>query len=154
MTLFLNYKTARKIITTKENFYFVYTGAKSTFIPDITQKVCEGSTVTYVAMQIAYYMGFQNVFLIGVDHSFKARGKPYKKLFLPGEDINHFDPNYFGNQEWQLPNLEASEAAYGMANYFFHKNGRKIYDATVNGRLNVFPKMSFEEALKRCKQKR
>jgi hypothetical protein len=104
-------------------------------------------------MQIAYYMGFRNVFLIGVDHNFKTDGKPYEKQFLQGEDINHFDPNYFGNQEWQLPNLAASELAYHLAKYFYNIDDRGIYDATVNGKLNVFPKITFEEALKRCKQK-
>ena len=153
ITLFLNYKNARKILNKKENFYFVFTGAKSAFKPDITRMICEGATVTYVAMQIAYYMGFQNVFLIGVDHHFKVEGKPYEKQFIQGEDINHFDPNYFGNQEWKLPNLKVSELAYDLAKYFYQKNGRKIYDATVNGRLNIFPKMSFKEALERCKQK-
>jgi hypothetical protein len=153
VTLFLNYKNARKIINLKENFYFVYTGAKATFKTDITRKICEGATVTYVAMQIAYYMGFQNVFLIGVDHNFKTHGKPYEKQFMKGDDINHFDPNYFKNNEWQLPNLKASEAAYNLAKYYYNKDGREIFDATVNGRLNIFPKMSFEEALKRSKQK-
>jgi hypothetical protein len=153
ITLFLNYKNARGIINKKDNFHFVYTGAKSTFKPDITRKICEGATVTYVAMQIAYYMGFRNVFLIGVDHNFKVHGKPYEKQFMQGNDINHFDPNYFKNKEWQLPNLKTSQSSYNLAKYFYNKDGRKIYDATVNGRLNIFPKMSFEEALKRCKQK-
>jgi hypothetical protein len=150
--LFLNYKNARDVMNKKENCYFVYTGAKSIFKPDITRKICEGATVTYVAMQIAYYMGFRNVFLIGVDHNFKAQGKPYEKQFIKGQDPNHFDPNYFGNQEWQLPNLEASEFAYDLAKHFYNKDGRRIYDATVNGKLNIFPKMSFEEALERCRQ--
>jgi hypothetical protein len=153
ITLFLNYKNAHKIITKKDNIYLVYTGAKYTFKPDITRRICEGATVTYVALQIAYYMGFRNVFLIGVDHHFKVQGKPYAKQFRQGEDTDHFDPNYFGNQEWQLPNLKASEFAYDLAKHFYHKNDRRIYDATVNGKLNIFPKISFEEALERCKQK-
>jgi hypothetical protein len=153
MTLFLNYKNARKIITKRDNLYFLYTGAKSTFISDITRRICEGATVTYVAMQIAYYMGFRNVFLIGVDHRFKAHGQPYEKQFLQGEDTNHFDPNYFGNMEWQLPHHEASEFAYNMARSFYNRDNRRIYDATLNGKLDIFPKVSFDEALKRCKQK-
>jgi hypothetical protein len=153
MTLFLNYKNARKIIRKRDNIYFVYTGSKSAFKPNITRRICEGATVTYVAMQIVHYMGFQNVFLIGVDHHFKAHGKPYEKQFVQGDDINHFDPNYFKNQEWKLPNLEVSEFAYSLAKRFYNEDGRRIYDATVNGKLNIFPKMSFEEALVRCKQK-
>ena len=33
-----------------------------------SEGVWEGATVTYVAMQLAYYLGFQQVILIGVDH--------------------------------------------------------------------------------------
>lgn len=150
--LFLNFKKAYGTIRKKENYYFVYTGGDFMFKTDITQKICEGATVTFVAMQIAYYMGFRNVFLIGIDHNFKASGKPYEKQFIQ-RDANHFDPNYFGNQEWQLPNLAASELAYHLAKYFYNIDNREIYDATVNGKLNVFPKIAFEEALKRCKQK-
>ncbi|MCK4793220.1 MAG: hypothetical protein KAV87_56340 [Desulfobacteraceae bacterium] len=43
-------------------------------------------TVKYVAMQIAYYMGFRRVFLIGVDHNYKAIGNPNEKQLLSGVD--------------------------------------------------------------------
>jgi len=150
---FLSYKFAHGLVSPSDRVFYVYTGSTHTFTRKITEMIWDGATVTFVAMQIAYYMGFKRVFLIGVDHNFKASGDPSEKQFLSGEDQNHFDPNYFGNREWQLPNLEASELAYQLARYFFNKEGRGIYDATDNGKLQVFPKMRYEEVLDRAKKK-
>lgn len=116
-------------------------------------KIREGATVTYVAMQIAYWMGFEKVILIGVDHSFKAEGKPHEKQVMKGNDINHFDPNYFKGQMWGLPDLETSEIYYNVAKQVYAENGREILDATVEGKLEVYPKITFEDALKQASLK-
>jgi hypothetical protein len=106
--------------------------------------VWEGATVTYVAMQLAYYFGFQAVIIIGVDHSFSSQGPPHKLVTSKGNDPNHFDPNYFGaGYRWQLPDLEMSERAYRLARARFAASGREIVDATVGGKLTVFPKAEY-----------
>ncbi len=56
----------------------------------------EGWTVTFVAMQLAYFMGFSEVVLIGVDHHFETKGDPNKEVISQNDDPNHFNPNYFG----------------------------------------------------------
>ncbi|MEA5533267.1 6-hydroxymethylpterin diphosphokinase MptE-like protein [Crocosphaera sp. XPORK-15E] len=136
-----------------DNLYFVLTSSTCHFSSNIAQKINEGYTVTYVAMQIAFYMGFKQVFLIGVDHNFKAVGKPNEKQTLKGDDMNHFSPNYFANKEWQLPDLEGSELSYRIAKFNYERSGRIIYDATVDGKLEIFPKISYEEALSLCNKK-
>jgi len=114
------------------------------FSKNPTWKIWEGSTVTFVAMQLAYYMGFSKVYLIGVDHQFSAKGDPDKLVVSQGPDKDHFDPNYFGKGfRWHLPNLERSERAYQLAKKAFEMDGREILDATVNGKLDVFPKMDY-----------
>lgn len=133
-----------------ENFYFILTRASCDFSSNIAQKVNEGYTVTYAALQMAFYMGFKQVFLIGVDHHFQTVGKPNEKQVLKGDDINHFSPMYFANQEWHLPDLEGSELAYRIAKFHYERAGRKIYDATVDGKLDIFPKISYEQALEIC----
>lgn len=110
--------------------------------------ICEGHTVTYVAMQLAYFMGFCEVILIGVDHNFKASalGNPNQEIVSDGSDADHFDPNYFGKGiRWQLPDLENSEKAYRIAKQVFEADGRKIIDATVDGKLTVFPKADYRD---------
>ena len=107
--------------------------------------VWEGATVTYVAMQLAYYLGYRQVVLVGVDHNFVSRGTPHQAVTSTGADPDHFDANYFGKGfRWQLPDLEASEAAYRLAKDAFEADGREIVDATVGGKLTVFRKVRYE----------
>ncbi len=150
---FLSYRPSRNKFKNVDHLNYVMTGGPLTFCQDMLGELYEGWTVTYVAMQIAYYMGFKNVFLVGVDHSFVVSGAPNEQQLLNGNDLNHFDPNYFGNKEWHLPDLEGSEISYGLAKFFYERNGRHIYDATLDGKLQIFPKMSFDDALAICKKK-
>ncbi|MEJ2758148.1 MAG: hypothetical protein P8046_06645, partial [Anaerolineales bacterium] len=116
------------------------------FSKDVRGRVWEGATVTYVAMQLAFYMGFEQVILIGVDHSFKTKGTPNKTVVSEGNVESHFDPRYFGKGfRWQLPDLDTSEQAYLRARKNYEKAGRQILDATVGGQLTVFPKVDFDE---------
>jgi len=147
---FLSYKAAKDVIDVKPNIHFLATGGGVKFSEDIINVISEGWTVTYVALQLAYYMGFKNVFLIGVDHNFKAQGNPNETQILHTDDPNHFDPNYFKNQPWQLPDLEGSEISYRLAKFFYERNDRNIHDATLNGKLTIFNKISFEQALELC----
>lgn len=115
------------------------------FSRDISQCVWEGTTVTFAAMQIAYYMGFKTVVLVGVDHSFATTGKPHQLVESQGADPNHFDPRYFGKGfKWQLPDLDTSEGAYRIAKFTYEWTGREILDATIGGKLTVFPRVDFD----------
>jgi hypothetical protein len=151
---FLAYRPSIPFLNSSDRFYYLATDARCSFYSDITKPIYEGYTVTYVAMQIAYFMGFSRVFLIGVDHSFTCKGEPNEQKFLSGEDLNHFDPSYFANKEWHLPDLEASELSYHLARFFFARDNRQIIDATVEGKLQIFSKCSYNEALHACRKKR
>jgi len=151
---FLPYHVAGKFIKACEHIYFIMTGGTHRFDGgDIIKEICEGYTVTYVAMQIAYYMGFSRVFLIGVDHNYNFSGNPNEERLLTGEDTNHFDARYFGNHKWHNPDLPGSELSFQMARFYFERAGRSIYDATVDGKLSIFPKISYEQALATCQTK-
>jgi hypothetical protein len=61
-----------------------------------------------------------------------------------GDDPNHFAPGYFGKGfRWQLPDLDGSERAYRLARKAYAEAGRHIVDATVGGKLTIFPKVDF-----------
>lgn len=142
----------RKIVD--DRFYYVITGYTHRFSFDPYGRISEGSTVTFVALQLAFFMGFKNIFLIGVDHNFEAQGRPHEKQHLEGVDTNHFHPDYFSGQDWHLPDLWGSELSYEMARYFFERDGRQIFDATMNGKLQVYPKVTFEDAVAACMEAR
>jgi hypothetical protein len=124
---------------------FLYTTYESPgFARDARGRLWEGATVTYVALQLAFHMGFQQVVLIGVDHHFATRGAANQTVVSDGDDPNHFSPGYFGRGfRWQLPDLETSDLAYVMAREAFRRAGREVIDATVGGHLRVFPKVEY-----------
>lgn len=120
-----------------------YTGPE-VFSADAGGRLFEGFTVTFVALQLAFYMGFAEVILVGVDHNFETKGQPNSTVTSRGEDPNHFSPDYFGKGfRWQLPDLEGSERAYRMAKAAFERSGRRVLDATIGGKLDVFPKIEY-----------
>lgn len=127
--------------------YTTYTGPK--FSNQLKSRFWEGATVTYVCLQLAYCMGFQEVYLIGVDHNFETRGKANQTVISSGDDPNHFSPEYFGKGfRWQLPDLETSEGAYRLADTHYRQGNRQILDATLGGKLEVFPKVEYSELFK------
>lgn len=136
---------ARKWIRPAQSLYYLhttYSGPK--FATDARQRVWEGGTVTYTALQLAYHMGFKTVILIGVDHSYATQGKPNATVVSQGDDPNHFHAGYFGKGfRWQLPDLESWEESYRLARRTFEASGRQVIDATVGGKLAVFPKVDY-----------
>jgi hypothetical protein len=116
------------------------TGLTGRFYADIAEGVREGHTVTHAALQIAHYMGFAEVVIIGMDHRFAVSGPPNAPLRMEGPDPNHFSPDYFGGQAWDAPNLRESEISYRAARDAYEAEGRRIVDATLEGACNVFPK--------------
>ena len=93
---------------------------------------------------------FQQVILIGVDHNFvSTQGRPNTTVVSQGDDPNHFSPGYFGHGfRWQLPDLETSERGYAMARRAYEAAGRQVLDATVGGKLTIFPKVEYETLFK------
>ncbi|MDY6906222.1 MAG: FkbM family methyltransferase [Thermodesulfobacteriota bacterium] len=105
-----------------------------------------GSTVTYVALQMAYYMGFKDVILIGVDHKFKSTGRPHAQTTSDGNDPDHFTSGYWGDGgRWHLPDLDHSAKMYALADRFYKNDRRRIIDATVDGHCPVFDKADYRE---------
>lgn len=138
-------------VETKKKFSYSLPGTDRLFFtpdvpsfqPDHRKPMWQGHTVTYVALQIAYSLGYKNVGLIGCDHNY-----PHMDRRLVGVDINHFDPNYFPEgAKWDLPNLPRTELAYKLAKDYYEIHGRNIYNCSTQTKLEVFPRLALKEFL-------
>ena len=144
MPKFLTWRARRYVEKTESTIFLHTTYERPKFASDVRGRVWEGATVTYVALQLAYYMGFDPVILIGVDHSFTSQGQPNSTVVSEGDDRDHFHAGYFGKGfRWQLPDLDTSEVGYAMARQAFEADGRRVLDATVGGQLQVFDKVDY-----------
>jgi hypothetical protein len=147
MPKFLNWNRRSFFKNADTNTFFIKQafGIRDYFEKSPLKPLPGGSTVTYTALQIAFYMGFSKVILIGVDHNFTEKGTPNSIVVRTSEqDQSHFDLNYFPKGvQWQLPDLYHSEISYELARKAFLNEGRQILDATVNGRCRVFEKVDY-----------
>jgi hypothetical protein len=149
LPLFLD-SNGRKWVKFRDNVHFLHSsGGPKNFAKDCSVSINQGHTVTYVAMQLAFHMGFKEVALVGCDHTFATKGPANKTVIAGKEDPNHFDPNYFANGvKWQLPDLANSELHYQAARDIFERYGRKIINCTEGGKLEVFNRQPLKEFLK------
>lgn len=106
-----------------------------------------GGTVTYVCIQLAWYMGFSEVYLVGIDHNYARPSHVQSEGVVwtsNGSDPNHFHPDYFGTgKRWHDPRVDRMEKAYRKAKKVFAASGRKLINATVGGHLETFPRVDF-----------
>lgn len=145
--LFVN-SSSSNIVKSRDNICYLHTSLQNKFAKDISVSLYSGGTVTFVAMQLAYHMGFSEIALIGCDHNFVTKGPSNKVIESQSEDVNHFDSRYFSDgKHWQLPDLPLSEYSYSMAKEAFELDGRKIYNATEGGLLEVFPRIKVDNFL-------
>jgi|LakMenE18May11ns_1017448.scaffolds.fasta_scaffold9954548_5 hypothetical protein len=128
--------------------YLLSSRPEQRFYEDLCKGFFEGYTVTFTALQIAFFMGFTAVAIVGMDHRYSFEGAPNEPRKLSGLDPNHFDPSYFSGHTWDNPDLANSERFYAMAREAFEAAGRRIIDCTVDGACTVFEKGRLEEVLR------
>lgn len=112
-----------------------------------------GCTVTMSCMQLAHYMGFRELYLIGVDASYEIpddveTSEDYSTgvIDMKSDDTNHFHPDYFGKGfRWHDPQVNMMISAYEEAERVTRHLGRPIYNATLGGMLEVFERRDFHE---------
>jgi hypothetical protein len=108
-----------------------------------------GGTVTVFNLQVAFHLGCDPVYLVGCDHNYVVKTDVQRqgaRFTSMSDDPNHFDPSYFGKgYRWHDPNVDRMELAYRVCRREFESAGRAIFNATAGGRLEVFPRVDYEE---------
>lgn len=119
------------------------------FSTDASSYTSTQSTVTYVNLQLAHYLGFDRVYLIGVDNRYiqPKHGKEGTVLTQEEDDPNHFTPNYFKGLKWQKGDEEKMESLYVRAKTAFEERGSKVMDCTHEGALTVFEKQDLDTVI-------
>ena len=127
--------------------------------------IVEPMTVTITLMQLAVKLGAKRMFMIGCDTNYEipktARvldeedNRVDKRIVLDEDnDPNHFDPRYFGKGKlWHTPNTNLMIQHYQKAYEICLANDIEIYNAGYGGKLEVFPRIRFEDASKLCKDR-
>ena len=134
----------RFFVLREKNYY----PANASFSKDICQCIAQGYTVTYGAIQLAVYMGFKEIYLIGVDHNYNitrdANGRPVKTASAQ-KDYTDGMSDYVNIKN--LPRIEESTIAYETADTVTRKTGVRIYNATRGGKLDAFERVDLDKII-------
>lgn len=110
-----------------------------------------GYSVIFAQLQLAWYMGFRKLYLIGMDHTWQlpAGEEPerdgYYQVLVGGGEVNHFHPGYRKpGEKWTLPQPKEQEIAYRHARSYIEAHGGTIQNATRGGKLEVFDRVDFD----------
>lgn len=121
------------------------------FSEDFSFGVHLGSTITYIGIQLAFFLGCDPIYLIGVDHHygdleiwFPPAKIPVTAMTKPLLEQAHFSPNYYRlGDEMGVPLHGLAEAAYMKAREHIESRGRRIFNAGLDSHLDVFEKRPF-----------
>lgn len=127
---------------------------KVQFNRNVNEVFYDGDTVTYMALQLAAYMGFKEIYLIGIDHNFpyiwtndgevKVNDLSVASHFYDGAENN------IGFEAWKRrgTNPEITTAAYQAAESFSKQCKKfRIYNATRGGKLEVFERVDLDKII-------
>ncbi len=114
------------------------------FSDNIENGIYEGYTVSYMCLQVAAYMGFKEIYLLGIDHNYSIELDENGNLYKNNGVRDHFSDN---DKTENVPQTFKSTLAYKAAKEYADRNGIKIYNATRGGKLEVFERKTLEEVL-------
>ena len=116
------------------------------FSNDIHKVVYSGQTVTYSMIQFAAYMGFKEIYLIGVDCNYSSGNTVITQE-------SYFDPRLFNSsRNYAAPEVDTNLLAYARAREVCDRQGVKIYNATRGGKLEIFERANLDEILDNTKE--
>lgn len=130
---------------------------------DFTKEVWSAYNVGYQMLNAAIYMGFKEIYLLGMDFGYdfsKAKpimresgnGEQNKVFVMPKKDSNHFGKNY-----WEPGEINHdTDTKYALKAFTLLEKeskdlGIKIFNATRGGKLDVFERIQFEDIFKKSK---
>ena len=124
------------------------------FSLDCSEQVNIRGTVTITCMQLAIHMGYRHIYLLGIDHNFDKIITENGEVIIDPGVKNYFCEGYDDDVAHEVQhNLGKTTRSYMDMKTFIDKNDVHIYNASRQTKLEVFPKVSFEEALKDIKER-
>ena len=117
------------------------------FSYDCLNEINWGSSIVYTQIQLAVYMGFKNIFLLGMDHDYKINSKPEQQLIYNNEN-NHFLSGYLKVGElWNNPQLPVLEKSFDKARQCTENIGVNIINVSRKTKLQSFQRGVLEDIL-------
>jgi hypothetical protein len=122
------------------------------YVPDLTKTVYSITSVPIMALQIALYMGFSSIILLGVEHDSFITNKYeyfYENNIMAGKDFC-VNADATMNRQGFPRSMEFSALStlwrqYEYLHSYAQTQGTVIVNATPNTALDVFPRVLYDD---------
>ncbi len=105
---------------------------------DISKKIYMGANITYIIIQICFYMGFKEIYLLGCDCNYQGKGTHSDIVNYKDADVLYESADFIYRSMIDDHRCARREA---------EKRGVKIYNATRGGMLEVYERVDLDEVL-------
>ena len=99
-------------------------------------------TVSYAAMQIAVYLGYSEIYLLGFDHNYSFEFDSSGNVISTGKTDTHFFKDEV--PEDIIADVWGMTKAYESFKDYADNHGIKVRNATRGGKLEVFERVNFD----------
>lgn len=131
--------------------YFHFNCDKNTSYPfcfstNINKQIDGRGTVTFTCMQLAAYMGFSEIYLLGVDHNYQKTIDINGNVVVDPNAKDYFCEGYDSDiKDVVVHDMGNNTRAYMDAKKYCDSTSGKvtIYNATRGGKLEVFQRVDF-----------
>lgn len=156
---FINYKTRHLGRIPQDNIHYLcvyepfhiapYELVAKELSDDPSVNLTRTFTVTVNSIELAIYMGFKSIYLLGVDNDYVHKRQPdgtvqvnpnLKSSYFPGAEPSK-------SMGVTVQPAELMTESYELAKEFAKKHGVKIFNATRGGKLEVFKRVAFDELM-------
>ena len=110
---------------------------------DVSDHFCNGQTVTYEAIQLAIYMGFKEIYLLGIDNNYSRVFDASGEIQMDPSVEDYFDRKRYYDVSWPSA-LTTIQYAYAIAREYCDTHGIVIRNATRGGKLEAFGRVNFD----------
>lgn len=111
---------------------------------DVSKYFAQTFSVTTTCIEFAIYMGFSEIYLIGVDNNYSTVLNDKKNKTNQGQ--LHFYK--IANSQTGIVHYADNQVkSYKLYGEFAQKHGVKIFNATKGGKLEVYPRVDLDDVL-------
>ena len=115
------------------------------FSENVSKYFSETCSVTCTSIELAVYMGFKEIYLLGMDHKYKHMVINGKKV--EDKSIKTYFKEMKHGDDVAIAYIDNLEESYSVCRRYTDAHGIKVYNATRGGYLEIFERVCLDDII-------
>lgn len=115
------------------------------FAENPLRSISPGGSVVVAAIQLAYYMGCKDIYLYGIDHSFRVESIPESPNGKVQGEGNHFIKDYRSDTAWFPPDTVKIEQSFTACLNKINRGSGNLINISRESKLPGVPRQDFTD---------